>query len=273
MIAKTAVKRPVHFLDIDRKLSTMANIQGELASGDVTFWEVTDPLVEERLSTRLTLLASNKKPARPPKGWDTFANYVDKLTSDALALKAGTWAIDSATHLAMHLDRVITYHDPQGTSTFSPRNWGSFLKMWQETITILRDVARSLDKDLMLTVHEKPYEVPGPNTKVIYDGDKNRNFVGTLDLRVAASISGQFGAEIGSYFEEVYGLGVKIVNGKPEWVCRVKPDGKRDLRTSHAVTQDEYPPDFGIIWGKKGGSTAGSGITSQKSGSPLTTKP
>src|SRR4030095_11183219 len=256
MIAKTAVNRPVHFLDIDRKLSAMENIQQELKDGSVTFWEIDDPLVEESLRDRLTRLTSNQKPAKRPSGWNNFAKCVDSLTTDPVAKAAKTWAIDSATHLAMHLDRVILFSDPAGTSNFSPKNWGSFWKMWQETITILRDEARAASKDLIITVHEKPYEVPLAHTRVVYDDKNIRSFVGMLDLRVAASIGGQFANEMGSYFEEVYGLSVKIVNGKPEWICRVRPDGKRDLRTSHNVDKDEYPPDFGIISGKQGGSTA-----------------
>ena len=252
MACLTAVRTPVHVIDVDRKLSSMANLQGAFASGKLTSWEVEDPLVEETLGQRVAIVAKNQKSLKPPKGWLSFASMVDRLPTDPISKGAGTWFIDSLTRLAAHLDRSIAYQSGTAGQVFSPRDWGSFLKMLQETITILIDLARAHDKDIIFSVHERSSEIPGPNTKVMQKrvGDMiQREYIGVLDLKVIASIAGQFGNELGSYFEEVYGLAVRLNdNNMPEWFCRVLPDGKRDLRTSFTVKQAEFPPDFLAIW-------------------------
>lgn len=250
MAALTAVNKPVYFIDFDRKLDTAAHIIPAIQAGEVTYDEIAEALVEEDMKMRIKRLVKNEKPVKEPRGWYMFAELADKLEKNEKFLKAGTVVLDSMTRAAAHLDRLITYTDDKGTSTFSQRNWGSFLKMWQETVTILIDTAKAHGKDIIFIVHERVSEIPGPNTKVTYDDNNNRHFIGTLNMRVAASIPGQFGIEIGSYFEEVYGLGVVFDGGKPKWVCNVLPDGKRDLRTSHAVTTGEHPCDFRVIWGK-----------------------
>ena len=249
MVGLTAVKKPVHFIDIDRKVASASNLTDAIAAGDITYDEVTEPLVEEPMRARIQRLVKNEKPAKQPLGWYMIADLCDKLEKNEKFIKAGTLCFDSTTRGAAHLDRLITFEDGAGKSTFSQRNWGSFLKMWQETITILIDTCKKFDKDIVFTVHERTFDVPGPNTKVLYE-DGERKMLGIVDTRVVPSIQGQFGTEMGSYFEEVYGLSVVVdVQRKPRWVCRVTPDGKRDLRTTYAVKQDEFPPNFKEIWG------------------------
>jgi hypothetical protein len=218
----------------------------------VTWWELEETIAEEGLYSRATRMSKNLKPEKQPQGWLKFSQLVDRLTKDETALKAKTWGIDSLTRVTQHLDRLILYSDDKGTAAFSPREWGVFLKMLQETICVIIDLAKAHDKNIIFTVHERISEVPGPNVKVIKrvgtGGESTREYLGALDLKIAASVPGQFGLEFGSYFEEVYGLNVDVVGSKPKWICRVKPDGKRDLRTSCNVSFDECEPDFSLIW-------------------------
>jgi hypothetical protein len=177
---------------------------------------------------------------------------VDDLDKKPDAQNAGTWVIDSLTRAASHLERHLVKVSDNKSGNMRPQDWGAFLKILQETVTIIIDFAKANDKDIIFTVHEKSSEIPGPNTKVIRSkvGDMvQREYLGALDLKIAASVAGQFAIEFGSYFEEVYGLSVDINNdGKPSWTCRVHPDGKRDLRTSFNVTKSEFPCDFREIW-------------------------
>jgi hypothetical protein len=253
MIARTAINRPVHFIDIDRKISSMDNIRPLIEAGEVTFWELDAPLVEETLAIRATRLAKNEKPTREPAGWKRFAALVDDLDKKDEAKRAGTWAIDSLTQLGEHAKRMIIYTSGTGSAVMSMREWGLYKMLWAETITILRDEAKSQGKDVIFTVHERVSEVPLASTRVLRTADKSgniqREYLGPMELKIAASIEGAFGIEIGTYFEEFYGLSVDVDReGKPQWVCRVLPDGKRDLRTSFTVKEAEFAPDFREIW-------------------------
>lgn len=256
MAALTAVRRPVHFLDIDRKIASMENVKPLIESNDVTFWELDEPLIEGGLKERARELGSSRKPAKSPLGWPKFSQQCEALDREAEAKRAGTWVVDSMTRLGEHLMRYILFSDEKGISTMSPRDWGAWLSIWQETVTILVDAAKQQDKDIIFTVHERVSEIPGPNTKIRYSyegNQKQREYIGMLDVKIAASLGGQVGIQIGSYFEEVYGLSVELdeKSDMPKWVCRVVPDGRRDLRTSFKVSKAEFPPDFKIIWGGK----------------------
>lgn len=252
MAGLTAVRRPVHFIDLDRKVLSLANLRSAIDTGDITVWEVGDPLVEDTLAQRAKTLARNEKPPHDPKGWLTFSQLVDDLAVKPESMAAGTWVVDSGTRAGSHLLRLII-KSAGGTSAgnMRPADWGAYLQMWQETITILIDHAKAQDKDFILTVHERLSEVPTATTKVQkkMQGDMmQREYLGALDLGVAASIAGQFGIEIGSYFEEFYGLRVEMTDKGPQWICRVHPDGKRNLRTSFTHSQSEFPCDFRKIW-------------------------
>lgn len=251
MIGLTAPRRPVHFVDIDRKIKAMESLRND---SDITSWDLSETLSEDSLVSRVARIADNKKPLKPPLGWTRFAEMVDRLDKDPIALEAGTWVVDSTTQLVTHLKNIILFHSGSGGSVMSPREWGYFLSMWSETITTLRDAAIKHDKDLMLTVHERVSEIPNRSTKLTHEKvgtAVERVFLGSMDMKIAPSIDGQFGLLMASYFEEVYALRVEMSEGKPKWICRVKPDGLRDLRTSFVVDREEFPPDFRIIW--KGG--------------------
>lgn len=253
MLATTVVNPPCHVIDIDGKIGSMANLHKALDTKALTYWELGETLVEDSLGRRAQQLAAHENPERPPKGWLKFADLVEKLEHDEDSKRAGTWAIDSLTMLGWHLKRKILYDDKKGTAALSPKNWGAYLNMWVETMSILKDLCRVNGKDLICTVHERMSEIPGPNTKIIKvrEGDQTHSeYVGMLDYKIAASIEGQFGLQMGAFFEEVYGLSVVVDDkgGDVRWVCRVLPDGRRDLRNSFSLTKPEYPPDFRVIW-------------------------
>lgn len=254
MVARTAINRPVHFLDIDNKIKSCG-----LDLPDVSAWALGEPLTEEPLSKRLQALVSNQRPSTAPLGWPTFAKMGDMLAKDPLAQKAGTWAVDSWTRLIDHLKRQILFLDNAGRSNLSPRNYGSLQGMQEETVSQLIDLAKAHGKDLMVTVHEQITEYPGPLTKIesvkTSQGDYEREYVGPMEVRISPSVEGSFRYKMLSYFDEAYALSVDIVNGKPVWKCRVLPDGRRDLRTALPVNgRAEFPPDFREVWSVAKGS-------------------
>ena len=199
-------------------------------------------------------MAIREKSNISPRGWLALDKILRELPKSEDFMRAGTLVIDSWTLMSAHLERLIAFH--AGKIAFTFTEWGALLKMSQEAITIICDLAKAHNKDIIFTVHERDIEVPGAGTKVIHQPAKEgstREFIGTMELRVGASVAGQFSKQMGMHFTEVYGLEVRLdVNKKPQWICRVHPDGKRDLRTSYKCEKDEYtPPDFREIWRKK----------------------
>lgn len=252
MGALTAPRKPVHVIDVDRKIGSMASLQEAIGNGGLTYWTIDDPLTEDSLSQRLQSLVKDEKSVRPPKGWTAFANYCGRLDTDPDAKGAGTWMVDSTTQLGLHLKAHIQWL--RGKSKFVWDDWNAWASVWKETTTILIDAALSLDKDLIVTFHERVSEIPSESTSRVLvksseKGGVQREYLGAMDVKIAAAIEGAFGLTFGAFFTEVYALRVEIENGKPKWVCRVLPDGKRDLRTSFDVGgRAEWPPDFKLIW-------------------------
>ena len=253
MVIETAVNRPVHVIDTDRKLVEMHWAQPYIEKGDVTFWELSETFVEEDIMTRLKKLAKNENPTAEPQGWPKFAKMANDLGKQEVSRKAGTWFIDSGTMLETHLMRSVLYYDQKAKGVMSPREWQYYLMMWTETIQSLIDEAHKYDKDLIISIHEREKDKPRPGTVIMHskgaDGQRNREYIGILDLKMIPSIGGQFAENIARFFTEFYALKVVIDSkGVPQWRCRVRPDGQRDLRTSFPVKQDEFPPDFRLIW-------------------------
>jgi len=268
-MALTCLKKPLHVMDIDRKIRAMATYRTAVEKGEVSFKEIGETISEDGLSRRLKALVENKKGDRPPRGWNNFANYCETADKDAQFLKAGTICLDSATQLAPHLRAHIQFETGKGKFIWDA--WSVWKALWQETLTILIDYCLSTatdgckldinkrqlacehgcpEKDLIVIFHERVSEKPSEGTTQVRvtpsgEGGRTREYQGLMDVLICASIDGAFGLEFGTYFTDVYALRVDVdKNGTPEWVCRVHPDGQRDLRCSWPVKHHEFEPNF-----------------------------
>ena len=88
MATLTAPRKPVHVVDIDRKIRSLARLQEAIKNGELTFKEIGETLSEDALKGRLDALIEDKKGLRPPKGWSNFANYIGTFESDEVVKKA-----------------------------------------------------------------------------------------------------------------------------------------------------------------------------------------
>ena len=252
MACLTSVNKPVHVIDIDRKIRSMVSLQGAIKKGELTVWELSESLMEDSLGSRMRALVENKAPSKPPRGWTMFANYSEKMESIEEVVKAGTIVLDSTTQLSYHMREHMQFLSNK--TRYNWDLWSAWGSMWKELTTAYIDYCLSTNKDLIMIFHERVGEAPSEDTKKVIvkqsEGGRQREYVGTMDVKVSAAIDGAYGKEFGTYFTEIYALEVKIENDKPRWVCRVLPDRKRDLRTSFDVKgQAEWEPNFGKIWG------------------------
>ena len=254
MIAKTAVRRPVHFVDIDNKIGSSDIFLPLITRGEISYDEVNERLDEETLMARIKQLTSGEKLSKTPLGWAKIAQTIENLPKSEKGKAAGTWAIDSLTLGGEHLKTLIMFYAGKNKYTFD--QWAAYLSAWRDTIKVILDLAMENNKDVIMTVHERAKEVVGDRISGIKltqsiskEGEVTlqRTPQGTMDVKIIATIDGSFGEHIGAYFDDYYALSVEMDGGKPKWVCRVRPDGRRDLRCSVPVNQDEYEPDFAKI--------------------------
>lgn len=250
MACLTAAHPPVHVCDIDRKIQSAGWAQAALASKQLTYWELAETIEETDMKERVRQLASMSKSMKSPRGWSAFTEYFYSLPNLPEAKAAGTWVVDSATHLNEHLKASIMYTAEK--SKYSWDQWNALKVGWIDAFSVMRDLAKEHGKDLIITVHERDKEKAGDRTTGVKYVDtkegQQRVVVGTQDLQVWASIDGAFGELIGSFVDEYYWLHIKMENGEPVYKCRVRPDGLRNLRTSFLQKTSEHEPDFRKIW-------------------------
>lgn len=259
MACLTAVNKPVHVIDMDRKIGSAEWAMAAIEAKELTYWELAEAVDDTNLRNRLNTLAQvspaeRKGPTIAPRGIATFAEYVYSMPKNPDAQRAGTWVFDSATALNEHAKAQISFIAKRDKFAFD--QWAALKTWWMDTFEFTRDLAREYNKDLIWTVHERVKENPGERVtgaRVSYvDSGEGKSrvveYVGQQDVDVWASIDGAFGGLIGSKADEYYYLYVEVNGEKVEWKCRVQPDGRRALRTSFNVTQAVFPPDFARIW-------------------------
>jgi hypothetical protein len=253
MLCCTAINKPVHVVDIDRKIRSAGWAQPLIQKGELTYWELNEPYDEENIKSRLNQLVKNEKPMKQPMGVTRFAEYMYRLADTEEGKRAGTWGIDSWTLLNEHVKSHIMYI--AGHNKFQFDEWAA-LKSWHmQTVSFLRDLAKEHGKDLVFTVHEREGEKAGDRTSgVKYEtdakGNRQRVRQGTQELKIWASIDGAFGELFGATVDEYYHLYVDVNRDTktPQWRCRIHPDGVRSLRTSFMHKESVFDPDFRKIW-------------------------
>lgn len=258
MACLTAVHKPVHVVDVDRKIQSAAWAQAALESGRLTFTELHEPFDDSNLKSRIASLVRKEKPNVMPMGWTRFTELFYALPTAAPSAAAGTWVVDSLTLLNEHLKTHIMWLAERSKYTWD--QWNALKIGWMDTFSVMRDIAKENGKDLIVTVHERNASEPGDRTTGVRtetvasptEGiSQVRTYTGIQDIKVWASIDGAFGDLIGAQTDEYYWLRVDVgdADKTPVWKCRVLPDGKRNLRTSFMARQAEWEPDFRKIWG------------------------
>ena len=256
MACLTAVRQPVHVIDVDRKIESAAWAAPAIADGKLSFWELREPIDDSNIQARIRSLVKKEKPSVEPKGWERFTELFYALPKEEPARSAGTWVVDSLTLLNEHFKTRIMWLADR--SKFTWDQWNALKLGWMDTFSVMRDLAKEHGKDLIVTVHERNACEPGDRTTGVRtetvtsptEGVSTvKVYQGTQDVKVWASIDGAFGDLIGAQTDEYYWLYVDASDKDTlRWKCRVHPDGRRNLRTSFRLDKSEFEPDFGKIW-------------------------
>lgn len=266
MTGLTAVHQPVHVLDVDRKIRSAGWAQQRIKDKLLTVYELAEPVDDSNLVARMKQLGAQfagqgsdkdpKGPTREPKGWIRFAEYVHSLPNSEDFKRCGTFMVDSATMLNEHLKTHLMYLAKRNKFAFD--QWNALKIGWIDSVSVLRDLCIEHGKDLVITVHERFASEPGDQTlgmkvEMVPSGEgtmaQQRTYVGMQDIKILASIDGQFGGLLGAQCDEYYHLYVDgSTKDNPKWRCRVWPDGRRDLRTSFKLSKAVWEPNFKKIW-------------------------
>lgn len=260
MAIETCINPPVYCMDIDRKMRSAAWAQKHLASGRLHVWELSEPIDASNMQSRLMGLTkelTTKGPTIRPRGFPMWGEQWYRLTDVYREVKFGTVLVDSLTVLNEHMKSMIMYD--AGRSKFTFDQWNALKIGWMDSFGVMRDTCIENGWDLIVTVHERIKEEPGDRTTGIKletnvnirTGESSIQKIpqGTQEVKVWASIDGAFGDLIGALCDEYYHLYVDNPDkDNPVWRCRVKPDGRRSLRTSFEVRQSVFDPDFRKIW-------------------------
>src|SRR5882762_11598653 len=76
MGALTAIHKPVHIVDMDRKIQSAAWAQEALKKQELTYWELKEPIDDSNIKARIYSLVTNAKPNVQPKDCTRLADYV-----------------------------------------------------------------------------------------------------------------------------------------------------------------------------------------------------
>src|SRR5262245_44864578 len=117
MAVKTAINRPVHVIDIDRKVLSAAWAEPLILEGSVTVWELNEPIDKTNFGNRMYSLIKFDKPPVVPQGWIKIGEYVN-AHDDPNWKKAGTVVFDSLTLWNEHLKTFIMFNAGRSKFTF-----------------------------------------------------------------------------------------------------------------------------------------------------------
>jgi len=92
MGALTAINKPVHIVDIDRKVGSAAWAQEAIKKQELTYWELKEPIDDSNIKARNYSLVTNAKPNVQPMGWTRLADYVYEMPKSEDAKRAGASA-------------------------------------------------------------------------------------------------------------------------------------------------------------------------------------
>lgn len=229
----------VHFLDIDRKLAHMKNLEPLIQSGKITFKEVESKLMESSLRKK----ATNPKIALAvqPKGYLEIVDYIDKLVEQkeaGLPPPADVFVLDSLTSGIEHFKRLIMHMDPPRPKTTGqmPKlefdHWSTLLANLEELFTTLQYL-HGWFKHIIVICHERQ--------------DFERQGDDLILTGILPAIEGSMRDKVGKYFDEVYNVAARQVGKEIHYEVLTRPINKYMARTSRELPAWSEA-DFSLIF-------------------------
>lgn len=178
----------VHFIDLDKKVRTMKNLEPLLKSKKISIHELQSPLLETTLSQRLKL-GPKQPPLKSPKGYLEMADYIDKLQQqDYSSLPEGVTpantvlVLDSLTRATQHMKRYLYFLQKKTYLEFG--EWSFVLMNYEELFDSFFGLQPDSFAHCIITAHamtEKDEQIQTIEAKPMVDGQMRDKISGYVD--------------------------------------------------------------------------------------------
>ena len=223
----TKLNLHVHFLDMDRKIPLMKNLQQQLEQEQLTYWQPQSPLVEESLR-EIAQSALKYYPRRQPKG---YLELVDQLEHLKQHPQGDVLVLDSISRVNEHLKRLLKFFQRKPKLDFD--GWDAILNNYEELFSEFYRLQPEPYKHCIIIAHAK---------------DDTIEELKTSELKPL--LDGQFRDKVGGYVEELYFATVEATNPHQPakyWVV-TKPVGKITQARSSRPLPTRAPADFSLLF-------------------------
>jgi adenylate kinase family enzyme len=197
----------VHFIDVDRKVETMKNLEKYIKDGSVTFQTLESPLVDGTLRQRVSL-GPKAALLKQPKGYMELCDIIDayenreNIPEDAYRTVLVT---DSLSRVTQHMRRLLKWFKKGGDVTF--HDWDFVLMNYEEYF----------DKFYNLQPH------PFAHCIIIAHAKTERDEILQVPL-YNPLIDGSMRDKASGHVEECYFTYTETSGPKTSFLVRTKPD-------------------------------------------------
>lgn len=230
--------RPIHFLDVDRKM--------HLISSGVDLDQVTWSQYSSTFTGKKKILIRAARDLKEPLGPDydprVFNEVVNEINSFIEMKENGdplpfqTLVLDTATRLGEHLEALIK--KMKGHVEISQPDWRDYLNNWIEFITGLISLS---------SIGNGASENPQCSCNIIvntHDAISQDDL--TKTMKILPAIPGQIAGRLGGFFQESYYLVPTIKDNRMTVDVLTHADSKYSL-TSQLSDLVRVPADFRLI--------------------------
>lgn len=221
----------VHFIDVDRKIKTMRNLQPLLEEKKISFEEIEAPIDSGSLTARAKS-GIQYKPVKTPQGYLEICEKIEVHESDPLEnSKQCVLVLDALSRVNEHMKSFIKHHSKDGI--IAQPGWGAILGNYESLFDTFYRLQPDTYAHCIIIAHAKD------------DKDPILEMIESRPL-----IDGSFRDKAGSFVEEQYFTFVELPNKnmEPKFKCYTKPTG----RIIQARTSRDLPviveSDFSIIF-------------------------
>lgn len=228
----TKLSYHVHFIDIDRKVMTMKNLEPLVKTGKITCTQLQSSFLDDPLTKRVKL---GPKAAIPhmPQGYTELTEIIDGLQTgdDLLNLKdpLGTVIVlDGMTRISQHMRRLLRWFKKGGDATF--HDW-DFVKLnYEELFDAFYSLQPNRFAHAVIIAHAQ---------------DERDEVVGTVERKPMMDGSSRDSAA--GFVEECYYLSVDVQGNLVKFKIQTKPSGRIQQARSSRELPVFVDADMSII--------------------------
>lgn len=224
-----------HFIDIDRKVPTMKNLEPLVQSGKLSYTQLESGFLEDKLTTRVKMGPKAQIP-KMPKGYTELTEMIDKLQNGELLANMPqnidprqiVLILDGMTRASQHMRRLLRWFKKGADTTF--HDW-DFVKLNYEELL-----------DAIYSLQPKPFS---HCVIIAHAQDEKDELLGAI--KEVPIMDGSTRYHASGFVEECYYTSVKVTGNKVDFQIQTKPSGRIQQARSSRNIDVFMPADMSII--------------------------